>query len=196
MKTEFLQGLGISEENIHKILAENGKDIEKFKNDNEVLKLKVKDTEKLLADANNEIESYQEMDIAAIQKSADDWKAKYEDLEKQKADEEYERRIDEYLDSFEINDEVHAEKIKSLMKEKELKFDSKDDKKLIGGDDIVNSYKEKYPHVFGNEQKLKGVKVVTGVDKKDVNTVSEGGNFAKVMNEKENTQKESKFFNF
>lgn len=194
MKTEFLQGLEISEENIQKILAENGKDIEKFKNDNEVLKLKVKDTEKLLADANNEIESYKKMDVESIQKSADSWKAKYEDLEKQKADEEYERKIDEYLGAFEINDEVHAEKIKSLIKEKELKFDDKDDKKLIGGDDVVNSYKEKYPHVFGGEQKLKGVKVITGAEKKETNTVSEGSNFAKAMNESERTQ-ESKFFN-
>lgn len=196
MKTEDLKVQGLTDEQIQFVFAENGKDIQKWKNDVEVLKLKIKDTEKLLSDAKNEIESYQEMDIAAIQKSADDWKAKYENLEKQKADEEYERKIDEYLGSFEINDEVHAEKIKSLIKEKELKFDSKDEKKLIGGDDIVNSYKEKYPHVFGSEQKLKGVKIVTGADKKDVNTVSEGGNFAKAMNEKENKQTESKFFNF
>lgn len=195
MKTEDLKNKGLTDEQINFVMAENGKDIEKIKSDNETLKTKVKDTEKLLSEANSEIESYKEMDVEAIKKSADDWKEKYETLEKQKADEEYERKIDEYLGAFEINDEVHAEKIKSLIKEKELKFDSKDDKKLIGGDDVVNSYKEKYPHVFGGEQKLKGVKVITGAEKKETTMVSEGSNFAKAMNESENSSKESKFFN-
>ena len=90
-----------------------------------------------------------------------------------------------------MNDEVHAEKLKSQIKEKQLKFE---DDKLIGGDDIVKIYKEKYPHVFGNEQKIKGIKIVTGADKKDIETSSTGANFAKEMNQKENTKPESKFF--
>lgn len=135
----------------------------------------------LLTDANKEIEGYKEMDIASIKKSADDWKQKYEDLEKQKTKEEYERKIDNHISGLNMNNEVHAEKLKSQIKEKGLKFE---DNKLIGGDDIVKSYKEKYSHVFGSKQKLKGIKIVEGADKKDIETISTGTNYAKEMNQK------------
>lgn len=191
MKTDDLKAQGLTDEQIQFVFAENSKDIKKYQDENEILKTDIANTKQLLTDANKEIEGYKEMDIAAIKKSADDWKQKYEDLEKQKAEEEYERKIDNYISGLNMNDEVHAEKLKSQIKEKELKFQ---DNKLIGGDDIVKLYKEKYPHVFGNEQKLKGIKIVEGADKKDIETTSTGTNYAKEMNQKENTKTESKFF--
>lgn len=191
MKTEDLKAQGLTDEQIQFVFAENSKDIKKYQDDNQVLKTDIANTKKLLTDANKEIDGYKNMDIESIKKSADDWKQKYEDLEKQKVEEEYERKIDNYIGGLEINDEVHAEKLKSQIKEKELKFEND---KLIGGDDIVKTYKEKYPHVFGNEQRLKGIKIVTGADKKDIETSSTGANFAKEMNQKENTKPESKFF--
>ncbi len=191
MKTDDLKAQGLTDEQIQFVFAENSKDIKKYQDENEILKTDIANTKQLLTDANKEIEGYKEMDIAAIKKSADDWKQKYEDLEKQKAEEEYERKIDNYISGLNMNDEVHAEKLKSQIKEKELKFQ---DNKLIGEDDIVKLYKEKYPHVFGNEQKLKGIKIVEGADKKDIETTSTGTNYAKEMNQKENTKTESKFF--
>jgi len=192
MQRKFLEDLGISDKDtIDKILDENSTDIGKAKGEVETIQKKLTDTEGLLENANNEIKGYKEMDIESIKKSANDWEQKYKDLEKQKKEEEYERKIDSYISGLNMNDEVHAEKLKSQIKEKELKFE---DDKLIGGDDIVKSYKEKYPHVFGNEQKIKGIKIVTGADKKDIETVSTGANFAKEMNQKENANTESKFF--
>lgn len=191
MKTEDLKAQGLTGEQIQFVFAENSKDIKKYQDDNKTLETDIANTKQLLADANKEIDGYRNMDIESIKKSADDWKQKYEDLEKQKTEEEYERKIDNYIRGLDMNDEVHAEKLKSQIKEKQLKFE---DDKLIGGDDIVKIYKEKYPHVFGNEQKIKGIKIVTGADKKDIETVSTGTNFAKEMNQKENTKTESKFF--
>ena len=191
MKTEDLKAQGLTDEQIQFVFAENSKDIKKYQDDNKTLETDIANTKQLLADANKEIDGYKNMDIESIKKSADDWKQKYEDLEKQKAEEEYERKIDNYISGLDMNDEVHAEKLKSQIKEKQLKFE---DDKLIGGDDIVKIYKEKYPHVFGNEQKIKGIKIVTGADKKDIETSSTGANFAKEMNQKENTKTESKFF--
>ena len=191
MKTEDLKAQGLTDEQIQFVFAENSKDIKKLQDDNETLRTDIANTKQLLTDANKEIDGYKEMDIESIKKSANDWKQKYEDLEKQKTQEEYERKIDNYISGLNMNDEVHAEKLKSQIKEKELKFE---DDKLIGGDDIVKIYKEKYPHVFGNESKIKGIKVITGADKKDIETVSTGTNFAKEMNQKENTKTESKFF--
>lgn len=159
MQRKFLEDLGVTDKDIiDKILDENSTDIGKAKGELETTQKKLEDTEKLLEDANKEIEGYKDMDIESVKKSAEDWKQKYEDLEKQKAAEEYDRKIDSYISGLNMNDEVHAEKLKSQIKEKELKFE---EDKLIGGDDIVKAYKEKYPHVFETEQKIKGIKVVT-----------------------------------
>lgn len=190
MKTEDLKAKGLTDDQITYVMAENGKDLKTLQDENANLKTDISNTKQLLTDANKQIEGYKNMDIESIKKSADDWKQKYEDLEKQKAEEEYERKIDNYISGLEMNDEVHAEKLKSQIKEKELKFEND---KLIGGDDIVKLYKEKYPHVFG-KQEIKGIKIVTGANPKDTETVSTGASFAKEMNQKENTKTESKFF--
>ncbi|MEM5767581.1 MAG: phage scaffolding protein [Bacillota bacterium] len=78
MKTEFLKDLGLEQDAIDKIMAENGKDIETTKakfSDYDTLKTK-------LTEANKTIEGFKAMDIEGIKRAADDWKAKAEQAEK------------------------------------------------------------------------------------------------------------------
>lgn len=78
MKTEFLKELGLEQETIDKIMAENGKDVE-------AAKAKFSDYDDLktqLTDANKTIEGFKAMDIDGIKAAADDWKAKAEQAEK------------------------------------------------------------------------------------------------------------------
>lgn len=108
MKREFLKALGLSDEAIDKIMAENGADIEKAKGDLEEQKTKLQTTETELTNvktqlqtANTEIESYKSMDIEAIKASADSYKTKYEatktDLEKQIESLKFEHSIENAL---------------------------------------------------------------------------------------------------
>lgn len=82
MKTEFLKGLGIEDDAIAKIMAENGKDIEKEK-------AKAADLNSKLEEVNKKVSSY-EATISDLKKSAEgneDFKKKFEDLEQKIAEE-------------------------------------------------------------------------------------------------------------
>ena len=85
MKREFLKELGLEDDVIDKIMAENGKDIENAKGDVTKLEAEIKTKEKeletlqgQLKKANEQIEEFKDMDIDAIKKAADDYKEKYE----------------------------------------------------------------------------------------------------------------------
>jgi uncharacterized phage infection (PIP) family protein YhgE len=85
MKTEFLKGLGLEDEVIAKIMAENGKDIEKEK-------AKVTELNGKLETANKKVSEY-ETTIEDLKKSAEgneDFKKKFEELEQKIADEKAE----------------------------------------------------------------------------------------------------------
>lgn len=85
MKTEFLKGLGLEDEVIAKIMAENGKDIEKEK-------AKVTELNGKLETANKKVSEY-ETTIDDLKKSAagnEDFKKKFEELEQKIADEKAE----------------------------------------------------------------------------------------------------------
>ena len=77
MKREFLTGLGIAEDVIDKIMAENGKDIE-------AAKAKYADYDALkaqLTEANGKIEEFGKLDFDGVKKMADDYKAKFEEAQ-------------------------------------------------------------------------------------------------------------------
>jgi chaperonin cofactor prefoldin len=57
MKREFLKALGISDENIEQIMAEHGKDTEKFKNQITTLIAEKDNLTMQLSEANKKIES-------------------------------------------------------------------------------------------------------------------------------------------
>lgn len=81
MKREFLEGLGLEKEVIDKIMAENGKDIEKYKTEAETQKTELEGLKTQLADANKQIEEFKGMDIDGIKKAAEDYKTKFEQAE-------------------------------------------------------------------------------------------------------------------
>ena len=86
MKRDFLQNLKAGEqalpkEVIYAIMDENGRDIEAAKKpfaDYDTIKQQ-------LADANKTIEDFKNMDVDGINKAADEWKAKFEQAERDHA---------------------------------------------------------------------------------------------------------------
>lgn len=108
---------------------------------------------KQLEDANATIKSYEDMDVEAIKQSVKDWETKYNEdtanLQKQLTEKDYEYNLDLFLNDLEMVDDVHKENLKKEIKDKQLKFENK---KLIGGDDVVANYKEKYPQAFAAKE--------------------------------------------
>ena len=149
MKTESLKEKGLTDEQITFVMAENSKDIEKYKSLSETQKTQLTETQKQLDEANKQINDFKEMDVESIKKSAEEYKQKFEqaqrDSEIKVKEMQYDADVSNYIKSLEMTDEVHAENIKKQIKEKELKFE---EGKLLGGDDLVKSYREKYPNAF------------------------------------------------
>lgn len=170
MKTEFLKGLGLNDNQINAVMAENGKDIKKFQDESakltkekEKLDTKVANleseletTNQTLADANSQIEKFKEMDVEAIKAGAEDWKNKYEaaqsDLQKQKeqfeADmkqKEYDHAVHDYFNGFKFVDDVVKDTVINVFKEKKFHLDNG---KFLGADEYMKDYQEQHKALF------------------------------------------------
>ena len=87
MKTDFLKELGLEKDVIDKIMAENGKDIEGYKNQVSTLAAEKETLTTQLGEANTQIAAFKDLDVDGIKAAADDWKNKFETAEaKAKAD--------------------------------------------------------------------------------------------------------------
>ena len=149
MKVEFLKGLGLTDEQIQSIQAESGKEIQKYKDENTSLKADNDNKTELLKNANAEIDSYKSMDIEAIKKSAEDYKAKFETAEKDYqakiSEMEYNNKLDKYVGTLNLKNDIYRKEVISRIKEKELKFDGDT---LLGAEDLVKGFKEQYADAF------------------------------------------------
>lgn len=95
--------------------------------------------------ANATIQSYKDMDIDGIRASVEDYKTKWEQSEQERKAFEHRTKIGGFVKSLGLKDDIYEKHVTDLLLEKELKFDGD---KLIGGDDVVNSFKSKYPDAF------------------------------------------------
>ena len=149
MKREFLKELGITDEQIDKIMAENGGDIQR---EQEKLNEKVKELEIVsgqLTEANKTIKSYKDMDIDKIKQSSAEWEEKYN---KAMADLKTEREsnlLDKLLSVVNTHD---ADVVKGLLKKEELVF--KDDN-VLGFDKQIETLKKDKPYLFKEEDGAK-----------------------------------------
>lgn len=151
MKTEDLKGLGLSDEQIQSVMAENGKDIKKYKDESETLKTDIASKDELLKTANAEIDSYKSMDIETIKKNADDYKTKYETAEQEHqtklAEIELNGKLDKFVGSQNLKNDIYKKALVEQIKEKGLKFDGDN---LLGGEDLVKGFKEQYVDAFAD----------------------------------------------
>lgn len=170
MKTEFLKGLGLNEDQITAVMAEHGKDITKYQDDSakltkekEQLNTKVsnleselKTTNQTLADANSQIEKFKEMDIESIKAGAEEWKTKYEtSLEEAKKQKEqfeadmkakdYDYAVNNYMNGFKFVDDVVKEAVVNQFKAKEFKVENG---KFLGADEYMKEYQEQHKALF------------------------------------------------
>lgn len=159
MKREFLEGLNLNKEAIDKIMAENGKDIEaeKKKTANIQNKLDTANTElttvkEQLESANSTIQSYKDMDIEGIKRSADEWKEKYEADTKKLQDDlkakDYDYAAKDYINQFKFIDDEVKEIVLNKFKSKEFKLE---EGKFLGADDFMKDYQEAHKSLFVQE---------------------------------------------
>lgn len=144
MKREFLEGLELNKETIDTIMAEYGKTTQGLREERDNLKTQVED-------ANKEIQSYKDMDIDSIKKSADDWKTKYEEMEaNQKAEKEKSirnERTNAFFNDIKFASESARAGVIAQFNEKDFKYDE-ETKKFLGANEWLKDLKEKDSGAF------------------------------------------------
>lgn len=158
MKREFLKELGLTDEQIDKIMAENGKDIEKYKTLSETKEAELKQVKQQLEEANAQIEKFKDMDIESIKAAADDYKQKYEKTKK-----EAQREIEQIKFNYAIEKaltEAKAKNIKAVKALLDMEGLKLTEDKILGLDEQLEKIKEENDFLFEAEVKEKTPKFV------------------------------------
>ena len=142
----------LSSEEIKAILAEHGKTVttetDKVK---QSLNETISNYQNQLKTANDTIQSYKDMDIDSIKKSADDWKTKYEEMEaNQKAEKEKtirNERTNAFFNDIKFASESAKAGVIAQFNAKDFKYDE-ESKKFLGASEWLNELKEKDSGAF------------------------------------------------
>lgn len=156
MKRKFLEELGIGKENIDKIMAENGKDIEKAKGELEAIETEKENLEEQLEKANETIEEFKDMDIESIKAAAEDYKTKYEESKV-----EYEKELEKIKFNHTLEDALKGAKAKNVKAVKallDLEGLKLNEGKIIGLDEQLENIKEENDYLFKTEEKKNDIK--------------------------------------
>jgi len=168
MKREDLKALGLTDEQIDKVMAENGKDIEKHKSAADTAKTELDGLKTQLSEANKTIEGFKGQDIEGVKKSADEYKAKFEQAQKDAATQISQLKFDHALEgALTASKAKNVKAVKALLELKDLKLKD-DDGSIIGLDDQLKKVKEANAYLFEQEQPLP--QVVLNADNKSTIT--------------------------
>jgi len=78
-------------------------------------------------------------------KDNEDFKEKFEQSEQARKDFEHKTKVSAFVKSLGLKDDIYEKHVENLILEKGLKFE---DDKLIGGDDVVSSFREAHADAF------------------------------------------------
>ncbi len=108
------------------------------------------EAQKSLSDANTTIQSYKDMDIDGIKKSAEDWQKKYEQAEEARKAKEYTDGVSAFVEKQGLSNDIYKQHLISQITAKKLQFDDKG--VLLGGEDVVKQLRESCPEAFAVQQ--------------------------------------------
>jgi len=167
MKREDLIKLGVAEDVVDKIMAAHGKDIEDHKSKLATAQTELDNLKSQLKDAGEAIEGFKKLDIDGVKKSADEWKAKAEQAEKdaqaQVAQLKFEHALDGALTGAKAK---NAKAVKALLQADALKLN--EDGSILGLKEQLEKIKSEADYLF--ESDAPTPKVVAGGNNKSVIT--------------------------
>lgn len=160
-----LLGDQVSDEVIDKIMAENGKDIEKHKADNAALITERDGLKSQLDDASKQIESFKGMDVEGVKKSADEWKAKAEQAAKDAETQVSKLKFDHALESALTGAKArNAKAVTALLNTELLKLT--DEGAISGLKEQLENIQKEHDYLF--ESDTPPVKIVAGGNNKSI----------------------------
>ena len=176
MKRDFLRELGIDEEAVDKIMAENGRDIEKAKAGKVDMETQLAEIKNQLAERDNQLE-----ELKKSSKNSEDLEKKIQelqDLNKQNSD-VYEAKlkqleVDKIIDLALV--EVKAKNTKAVKSLLNLDNPEIVDGKIKGLDEQIKKLQESDGYLFNSEMKLKGM-TPSSANTPNTSNVDEARNF-------------------
>lgn len=153
MKTEFLKSLGLEQDVIDQIMAENGKDI---KSEKDKAKEKLDALQEQLDTAQTTLKGFEGVDLATIQSDLAKYKKQAEDAEK-----DYQEKLDKRDFEDALKGELEAVKFSSAaaktavvgeIREAGLKLKNG---KIMGLSDLLSQIRERDASAFVDEQQEK-----------------------------------------
>src|SRR6185369_7347275 len=151
MKREDLKALGLEDTAIDSIMALHGKDIETHKTGLTTAQAELETLKSQLTEANKQIDSFKSMDIESVKKSADEYKAKFEQATSESAKQVAELKFNHALESALTTAKAKNPKaVQALLSKDALKFNEADGS-IIGLKDQLDKIKSENDYLFTDE---------------------------------------------
>lgn len=152
MKTEDLKNLGLTEEQISFVMAENGKDVNKAKKDFDTVSADCDNWKNQAETAQNTLTKFDGIDPEKIDSEIADWKKKAKDAEEMYTakirEREFEDALKTELDNVKFSSEAAKRSVMTDIKAAGLKLI---DGKILGLKDLLEQMKEKDASAFVDE---------------------------------------------
>lgn len=156
MKTEDLKNLGLTDEQISFVMAENGKDVNKAKKDFDTISADRDNWKNQAETAQNTLAKFDGIDPEKIDSEIADWKKKAKDAEEMYTakirEREFEDALKAELDNVKFSSEAAKRSVMTDIKAAGLKLI---DGKILGLKDLLDQMKEKDASAFVDESEEK-----------------------------------------
>ena len=164
MKREELEKLGLEKEAIDQIMALHGRDIEANKAKAAAIESERDGLKSQLDEAAKAIEGFKALDIEGVKKSADEWKAKAEQAQKDAEKQVYQVRYESALsDALKASKAKNVKAVRALLNEADLKLT---DDGLVGLKEQLEKVKPENDYLF--ESDVPTPKIVSGGGNKPI----------------------------
>lgn len=152
---KFLEGIGITDENMVKSIVETYAADIKAEQDTAASIQTQLDT------ANQTIQSYKDMNIDGIKASVEEYKQKFEQSEADRKAFEHRTKINGYVKTLGLRDDVYEQHVSDLLLNSKAQFNASGE--LVDVDGVVNAFRESHKNAFADaEQKPQFVQSTPG----------------------------------
>lgn len=159
MKREELKALGLTDEQIDKVMGINGQDIEASKTKLTTATTELEALKTQLTAANTQIEDFKKLDVEGVKKAADEWKTKAEKAQADAAAQMTELRFNHALDgALTVAKAKNSKAVRALLKSDDLKL--AEDGSIVGLKDQLEKIKSENDYLFESDKPA--LKVVVG----------------------------------
>ena len=153
MKTEDLQALGLTEDQIKKVFELSGKDVNAEKKKTQAAEADRDQWKTRAETAEETLKGFDGVDVEGLNKQIEDWKNKAaeaeKDFQKQIEERDFNDALKEEMEAFKFTSEAAKKAIMAEVKEAGLKLK---DGKILGLSDLIGQIKEKDASAFAPDK--------------------------------------------